>query len=277
MMEKAIKQRLLGGLVLVAGAALFLPVLLDGSGAALTIPPMPAAPEVATVEEMAPRLDQKVMAADQEVDAAHAGRDAVSPEADGSSGAIAAGATGTDAGSDVAPDAAALAVGGAPASAPARPVTTVKPAPVVATPAASPASVAPLPAAKSPVPTPVPDKPVATAKAPGPEKVAATARPAAPTPARDAVAASPLPRVEKAAAGAWVVQVASVSSREKAQSLLQQLRRKGYPAVLSQHGGNWKVMVGPELSREVATTMKNRLNADGDLDVNGAWVQAYKP
>lgn len=277
MMEKAIKQRLLGGLVLVAGAALFLPVLLDGSGAALTIPPMPAAPEVATVEEMAPRLDQKVMAADQEVDAAHAGRDAVSPEADGSSGAIAAGTTGTDAGSDVAPDAAALAVGGAPASAPARPVTTVKPAPVVATPAASPASVAPLPAAKSPVPTPVPDKPVATAKAPGPEKVAATARPAAPTPARDAVAASPLPRVEKAAAGAWVVQVASVSSREKAQSLLQQLRRKGYPAVLSQHGGNWKVMVGPELSREVATTMKNRLNADGDLDVNGAWVQAYKP
>lgn len=277
MMEKAIKQRLLGGLVLVAGAALFLPVLLDGSGAALTIPPMPAAPEVATVEEMAPRLDQKVMAADQEVDAAHAGRDAVSPEADGSSGAIAAGTTGTDAGSDVAPDAAALAVGGAPASAPARPVTTVKPAPVVATPAASPASAAPLPAAKSPVPTPVPDKPVATAKAPGPEKVAATARPAAPTPARDAVAASPLPRVEKAAAGAWVVQVASVSSREKAQSLLQQLRRKGYPAVLSQHGGNWKVMVGPELSREVATTMKNRLNADGDLDVNGAWVQAYKP
>jgi len=70
-MEKAIKQRLLGGLVLVAGAALFLPMLLDGSGAPLTIPPMPTPPRVPALEAVAPRLDQKVKVADQSVAAAH--------------------------------------------------------------------------------------------------------------------------------------------------------------------------------------------------------------
>lgn len=287
MMEKAIKQRLLGGLVLVAGAALFLPVLLDGSGAALTIPPMPAAPEVAAVEDMAPRLDQKVEAADQEIDTAHAGRDALPPDTAASAAEIA------DAGadSDVAPDAAALAAAGsgaiaagaATASAPgaARPVASapvpaVKPVvpatvpvtkPVVQAPAVKPAA----PVASAPVPAARPQAPVAApALAPAAAKPAVTTR--APAPEKPAATATAKPD-----ASAWVVQVASLSSREKAQTLMQQLRRKGYPAVLSQHGGNWKVMVGPELSREVATTMKNRLNADGELDVNGAWVQAYKP
>lgn len=287
MMEKAIKQRLLGGLVLVAGAALFLPVLLDGSGASLTIPPMPAAPEVAAVEDMAPRLDQKVEAADQEIDTAHAGRDALPPDTAASAAEIA------DAGadSDVAPDAAALAAAGsgaiaagaATASAPgaARPVASapvpaVKPVvpatvpvtkPVVQAPAVKPAA----PVASAPVPAARPQAPVAApALAPAAAKPAVTTR--APAPEKPAATATAKPD-----ASAWVVQVASLSSREKAQTLMQQLRRKGYPAVLSQHGGNWKVMVGPELSREVATTMKNRLNADGELDVNGAWVQAYKP
>lgn len=284
MMEKAIKQRLLGGLVLVAGAALFLPVLLDGSGASLTIPPMPVAPEVATVEDMAPRLDQKVAAADQEVEAAHAGRDAAPADAVNADAGAATGAT-TETGSDVTPDAAALAAeGGVAAAVPARapapekPVVIARPVPEKAVVAAKPPAAVPekaVVAAKPPVTAPdkavaagklpasVPEKPVVTAK-PVPEKAVAAAKTPAATP-------------EKAVASAWVVQVANLSSREKAQTLLQQLRRKGYPAVLNQQGGNWKVMVGPELSREVALAMKNRLNADGDINVDDAWVQAYKP
>jgi cell division septation protein DedD len=74
-----------------------------------------------------------------------------------------------------------------------------------------------------------------------------------------------------------MVQVARVSSREKAQDLLRKLRAKGYAAVLSQQGDSWKVMVGPELSREVAVSTKNRLNADAAIGVSDAWVQAYKP
>lgn len=288
MMEKAIKQRLLGGLVLVAGAALFLPVLLDGSGASLTIPPMPAAPEVAAVEDMAPRLDQKVEAADQEIDTAHAGRDALPPDTAASAAEIA------DAGadSDVAPDAAALAAAGSGATAPGAATPTsapgaARPVPSAPVPAVKPVAPATVPVTKPVVQAPAvkPAAPVASAPAPAarpqapvtaPALAPAAAKPAvtttAPAPAKPAATATAKPD-----ASAWVVQVASLSSREKAQTLMQQLRRKGYPAVLSQHGGNWKVMVGPELSREVATTMKNRLNADSELDVNGAWVQAYKP
>jgi cell division septation protein DedD len=117
---------------------------------------------------------------------------------------------------------------------------------------------------------------------------AATAEPAAAKPAASGVPkpepkpvvkvdARPEPKAGKPAGGAWMVQVARVSSREKAQELLRKLRGKGYQAVLSQQGDSWKVMVGPELSREVATSTKNRLNADGDIGVHDAWVQAYKP
>ncbi|MCC2639045.1 MAG: cell division protein [Moraxellaceae bacterium] len=252
MMEKAIKQRLLGGLVLVAGAALFLPVLLDGSGAGLTIPPLPAAPEVAGVEAMAPQLEQKVAEAEQAVDAAHAGREeADAPAAEG----------------DVVADAAALAAeegaaatAAAAAASPKTPVTapTARPVPPSVPALAKPATPAPVPAVSSKPAAPVPAKPVATAPLP--------AKPA-PTAPKPAAAAVP---------GAWIVQVASLSSREQAQKLVQQLRGKGYPAVLNPQGDKWKVMVGPELNRAVADSIKNRLAADPELKLNG-WVQAYKP
>lgn len=284
MMEKAIKQRLLGGVVLVAGAVLFLPVLLDGSGASLTIPPLPKAPEVSGVEAMAPQLDQKVAETEQAVDAAHAGRD----EAQAEASAPVAGE-----GGDVAPDAAALAGGDtAAATAPAvsaKPVaataatstTAAAAAKAAATPpaaaAAKPAAPAAVPA-KPAVTTPVPAKPL-----PMPAPVAATApaKPVAPAVtasakpvAKEAPAAKP--GTDKALPAAWLVQVGVFSSRDKAQSLVQQLRRKGYAAVLSPQGGAFKVVVGPELNRSVADSIKARLAADPELRLNG-WVQAYKP
>lgn len=263
MMEKAIKQRLLGGLVLVAGAALFLPVLLDGSGAVLTIPPLPAAPEVGGVEAMAPRLDHKVAETEQAVDAAHAGRDAAPAEAEAGAGAAAGAAPAGDA-TDVAPDAAAAAGEGSSPVAPTPSASVAagsaaKPAPSPAKPAPAPvAAVAPAPAARPVVPVPAkPPVPPAPTVADKPSTGApATARPSA--------------------GGAWVVQVASLSSREKAQALVQQLRRKGYPAVLNPQGGQFKVVVGPELNRAVADSIKSRLAADPELKLNG-WVQAYKP
>lgn len=297
MMEKAIKQRLLGGLVLVAGAALFLPVLLDGSGAALTIPPMPKAPEVGGVEAMAPRLDQKVAETEQAVDAAHAGREEAAADAAPAAAGEAA---------DVAPDAAAVAAGegkgaapapgaGKPAAAAAAPVAgpgvapAAKPLPAVAraVPGPAPAAVPAKPAAAAAVGTPanpaatkVPATPVATVPvaparpAAPPEAARAPAKPEparadAARPAVDKPADKPLP-------GAWLVQVGVFSSRDKAQGLVQQLRHKGYSAVLHPQGNQFKVVVGPELSRSVADSIKTRLAADPELKLN-AWVQAYKP
>lgn len=262
MMEKAIKQRLLGGLVLVAGAALFLPVLLDGSGAGLTIPPLPAAPEVAGVEAMAPQLEQKVAEAEQAVDAAHAGREeAEAPAAEGDVVADAAA---------LAADEGAAATAAAAAASPKTPVTapTARPVPPSVPALAKPATPAPVPAVSAKPAALVPAKPVAVAPAPA-KPVATAPLPAKPAPVAPKPAAAAVP-------GAWIVQVASLSSREQAQKLVQQLRGKGYPAVLNPHGDKWKVMVGPELNRAMADSIKNRLAADPELKLNG-WVQAYKP
>jgi DedD protein len=226
-MEKEIKQRLLGGLVLIAGAALFLPVLLDGSGASLTVPAIPAPPQVAGVDEIAPPLEQKVEAAEAAVTEAHAGRE----EATAEPAAEAAGP------SQVEPDAAALA-----GNEPATPTAT----------AAAEAERQRLAAEK-----------LALAKAQA-QKAAAQAATAERKPTSVALPA------------AWVVQVASLSSREKAEALVQKLRRKNYPAVISPQGSAWKVMVGPELSREVADATRAKLAADPELKLNG-WVQSYKP
>lgn len=288
MMEKAIKQRLLGGLVLVAGAALFLPVLLDGSGAALTIPPMPRAPEVGGVEALAPRLDRKVAEAEQAIDAAHAGREEAATDV-----APAAGE-----GADVAPDAAALtAVDGRPpeataasrsamtpaaatATAPPPAVAATRPAVAPVAPAKAPAAVAAAPqsaivgtAPAKPAAIPTPAKPAAASPAPAAAKTAtpavAAAKPAEP---RDATR----PAADQALPGAWLVQVGVFSSRDKAQALVQQLRHKGYAAVLHPQGDSFKVVVGPELNRSVADSIKTRLATDPELKLNG-WVQAYKP
>jgi DedD protein len=223
-MEKAIKQRLLGGLVLVAGAVLFLPVLLDGSGASLTIPPMPAAPQAAGVDAIAPPLEEKVQAADQAVEEMHAGRDVDAPAGAGEEAAVT-------------PDAAAVSAadGAAETAAPAQ-------APV---------------AAAVPAPKPAPQS--APLPAPRPETRAA------------APAAKPATLPE-----AWIVQVASFSSRDKAEALLKKLRAKKYAAVLRPQGNLWKVTVGPELSRSAADSVQARIEHDPEIGLKGI-VQSYKP
>ncbi|HEX6591385.1 MAG TPA: SPOR domain-containing protein [Moraxellaceae bacterium] len=261
-MEKAVKQRLLGGVVLVAGAALFLPMLLDGSGAPLTVPPMPAAPAVPAVEAVAPKLEEQVQAADQAVDAAHAA------PAD----------AGHDVGQDVAADAAAV-------TEPAKPVVDAKlqaqgkleDEKVAAQAKAAQAKLVQEKAAQEKAA----QEKLAQAKAAAQEKAAqekAAKAAAAQKQAQAGTAAKPAEAKPAAVAlpEAWVVQVASLSSRDKADELAKKLRQKNYRAVVHQQGSVWKVVVGPELRKEVAESIKSRLAGDPDLKLSG-WVQAYKP
>lgn len=260
-MEKAIKQRLLGGLVLVAGAALFLPMLLDGAGAPLTVPPMPAPPKVPALEAIAPKLDQQVKAADQSVAAAHEGQTFVptTPAME----------------EEVAADAAAEQVSVAPSAAAGVSAKAAEDSKRLAAAKAASEKMAQEQVAQEQAAQEkraretvekaktgqqaaqktlqkIPDSTKATTVV-----TAATARPAV------------LPE-------AWVVQVASLASREKADALVQSLRKKGYRAVVHQQGSAWKVVIGPELNREVAESTKSRLAADTEFKLNG-WVQSYKP
>ena len=68
-MDTAVKQRLLGGIVLIAGAAILLPLMLDGSGAKLLgrLEPLPAKPATATVEQAKPQLNQQQLEAEDQI------------------------------------------------------------------------------------------------------------------------------------------------------------------------------------------------------------------
>lgn len=274
-MDKAVKQRLVGGLVLIAGAALFLPMLLDGSGAELVVPPVPAPPVVAGVEALQPRLEAEVVAAGQAVDEAQAGPvfhdvTPAAPEA-----AVV---------EDTPPDEAYhMAEAAAPVAAPA----VKAPAPVTAAETAAKeklaADAARLAAQKAEAEKLLRDKAEkerlarlaaeqkakeaaeAKLKAVATKPVAAPAKP----PAAPAKPAADLPQ-------AWVVQVASLSAREKADELVARLRSKGYRATAVYQTSMWKVVVGPELRKEVAESIKQRLAADPELRLSG-WVQAWKP
>ncbi len=266
-MEKAIKQRLLGGLVLVAGAALFLPMLLDGAGAPLAVPPMPVAPTVAGVEQVAPRLDAEVQAAEQSITAAHEGSTfadnaeaPASTEEDVRADAAAVAAVAEKPAADQLAQDKAAQDKAADDKAASLKAEQEKAAQEKARLAAETAKN--VEAAKKAEDA----KKAALAKKAEAEKKtadtkAATAKPAAP--------AAALPE-------AWVVQVASLSAKDKADALVSKLRQKNYRAVAHQQGGVWKVIVGPELRRDVAESVKSRLAADPDLKLTG-WVQAYKP
>ena len=68
-MDTAVKQRLLGGIVLVAGAAVLLPLMLDGSGAKLLsrLEPIPKPPVTTPIEQTRPQLNQQQQEAEDQV------------------------------------------------------------------------------------------------------------------------------------------------------------------------------------------------------------------
>lgn len=246
-MEKAIKQRLLGGLVLIAGAALFLPMLLDGAGAPLAVPAMPTPPEVESVEQVAPRLDAEVQAAEQSVTAAHA--DSTFAESTEVPASIE---------EDVSADAAAAAVSAPVVQAAADKLTQDKAAQdkvmqdKTEQAKAAQAKAAQEKAARLKAEQQKAEqekmrlaaeaaKKAELAKKAEVEKKAADAKVAA---AKPSTPAATLPE-------AWVIQVASLSAKDKADALVGKLREKNYRAVAHQQGAVWKVVVGPELRRDV--------------------------
>lgn len=268
-MDKAVKQRLVGGLVLIAGAALFLPMLLDGSGAELVVPPVPAPPVVADVEALQPKLEAEVVAAGQAVDEAQAGPvfHDVAPAAPAAAVV-----------EDTPPDEAYhMAEAAAPVAAPA-----VKPVPAAVSAADAvakeklAADAARLAAQKADAEKLLRDKAekerLARLAAEQKAKEAAEANLKAVAVKPSAVPAKPAADLPQA----WVVQVASLSAREKADELVARLRSKGYRATAVYQTSMWKVVVGPELRKEVAESIKQRLAADPELRLSG-WVQAWKP
>ncbi len=123
-----------------------------------------------------------------------------------------------------------------------------------ATPTEPPAVVEALPAREElPVPT------AATAPAPVDDPLA---------PARAAEPPSP-----GVAAGqpAWAVQLGAFSTREKAEGLVADLRKRGYAAFFLEYRANGKVLhrvrVGPEQDRDRAVAIADRLRKDGYLPV----------
>lgn len=86
--------------------------------------------------------------------------------------------------------------------------------------------------------------------------------PAAPPP-KPACVRPAAPRQPAAAPTSWIIQVASVRERERAYSLVQELRAKGFPAYMSEarvKGRLWyRVRVGPESGRAHIESMAAKL------------------
>ena len=116
---------------------------------------------------------------------------------------------------------------------------------------------APPPADRAPMPETV--QPAAageSAAAPRTAPAATTARPQSP-PAAGAAADTP----------AWAVQLGAFSTREKADRLVADLRKRGYAAFVLEYRASGKVLhrvrVGPEQDRARAVAIAGRLRKDG--------------
>lgn len=275
-MDIAVKQRILGGVVLLAAAILFLPVVLEGAGVkALQPPTPPAPPSTPTTKDLAPALQPQAQALAESISASH----------------------------------------GEPTFYPVEPAVLEEPAPLPATPEqyrleeskSAPVAAAPFTAASGSAEKNATDKAAADKRAA--EKAAADKR------AADKLAAEKLAAEKKVAAAkaevakaeaakkaaakveaekalsaeakvandpdpalpqAWVVQVARLNAPEKANALVEKLRAKGYRASKAGAGDSWRVIIGPELDRSVAESIKRRLAEDPQLKLSG-WIQAYRP
>lgn len=293
-MDIAVKQRILGGFVLLAGAALFLPMLLEGSGVkALQPPELPPAPVTPSMADLAPPLQEKAREIEAGVAASHGDAtfyDVPPPQETPV-------ATPAQAVPEqfhvVAPSAAKPAAPAVPVvePTPVKPVAAPVPEPVVdrsagkaaAEQAAKQAAAARLQAEKAAAAKAAEARLAAETKAAADrlaaEKAAkakadklAADKAAAEQKAVKATVQDPDPALPQA----WVVQAGNFSARDKAQALVDKLRAKGFRASLAGKDGGWRVIIGPELDKSLAEAAKKRLAADADLKLSG-WIQAYRP
>ena len=207
LLDKAYKQRMVGALVLVALAVIFLPMLFSRQDEqrqvrvdAPAAPQAPAVPQVQVEPVVVPEpqaLPQEPVPSDDEIAAQQAPSTPIAPSA------------------------------------------PVAPAP----PAAKPVTPPPAPVAK---PVPAPSQPIAAA---------APTKPAT-TPSR--VDANGL-------SVSWSVQLASLSSRESAESLQKTLRSQGYNAYIRSSDGKNRVFVGPLIERAEADRLRDLLSRQQNL------------
>ncbi|MDR6913547.1 DedD protein [Pseudomonas sp. 3296] len=203
LLDKAYKQRMVGALVLVALAVIFLPMLFSRQDEqrqvvvdAPTAPHAPAVPQVQVEPVVVPEpqaLPQEPVPSDDEIAQQEAPTAAIAPAV-----------------------------------------------PVAPAPAAKP--VAPAPAAKATTP---PAQPIAAA-------------PTKPDTTQSRIDANGL-------SVSWSVQVASLSSRENAESLQKDLRSQGYNAYIRSSDGKNRVFVGPLIERAEADRLRDLLDRQKKL------------
>jgi len=208
MLDKAYKQRMVGALVLVALAVIFLPMLFSRQDEQRQItvdapaaPQAPAVPPVQVEPVAVPEpqaLPQEPVPSDEEL-----------------------------------------------AQQPAAPSTPIAPAPAPAAPAPSKPVVAPTPAPAAPAVKPAPTQPI-------------TAAPAKPDTTQSRVDANGL-------SVSWSVQLASLTSRESAESLQKNLRSQGYNAYIRSADGKNRVFVGPLIERAEADRLRDLLGRQQNL------------
>ncbi|WP_095083035.1 SPOR domain-containing protein [Pseudomonas sp. Irchel s3h17] len=202
LLDNAYKQRMVGALVLVALAVIFLPMLFSREDEQRqVVVEAPAAPQAPTLPQV--QVEPVVVPEPQAL-----------PQ-------------------EPVPSDAEIAMEQAPA-----------------TPTTAPVPSAPI------APPPVAAKPVAPAPKSAPAPVTATAsKPAATQPRVDANGLSV----------SWSVQLASLSSRESAESLQKTLRSQGYNAYIRTADGKNRVFVGPLVERAEADRLRDLLGRQHNL------------
>jgi DedD protein len=205
LLDKAYKQRMVGALVLVALAVIFLPMLFSRQDEqrqvtveAPAAPQAPAVPQVQVEPVVVPEpqaLPQEPVPSDDEIAQQEAPSTAIAPS------------------------------------------VRVAPAP-----AAKPVAPAPAPVNK---PTVAPSQPI-------------TAAPGKPDTTQSRVDANGL-------SVSWSVQLASLSSRESAESLQKSLRSQGYNAYIRTADGKNRVFVGPLIERAEADRLRDLLDRQKKL------------
>ncbi|MFJ2284494.1 SPOR domain-containing protein [Pseudomonas sp. NPDC087803] len=120
----------------------------------------------------------------------------------------------------------------------------------------------PIAAAPAPAPAPV-AKTVTPAPAPAAKPAAAPAQPIAAVPAKPDTTQS---RIDaNGLSVSWSVQLASLSSREGAESLQKSLRSQGYNAYIRSADGKNRVFVGPLIQRAEADRLRDVLSRQQNL------------
>lgn len=262
-MASLLKQRLIGAIVLISLGIIFIPMLLTGRGNLISDDPQSNVPPKPMYEIQAPKVlplakhdaEPAMQTMDEPIEDGSVKKDQDEAE-------MASIAPQTGAGANDEQPASATAHTDQPAHKPAVKSPSVdRPATgkgdTLPTDSATTAPVAPQ---QQPAPT---DSPVSTAKAstPGNTSVADTSK--------NAAEAAPHAAPPKPLVSGWVVQLGSFSVEKNALKLRDRLRKKGHASFVEayKHNGktSYRVRVGPELSRELAEQLKNRLKEETTL------------